>query len=147
MRIATASTVVPFATDGGRPLARELAQALSRHGHQVDEILFPFSPDPEELIEQLLALRLLDVSTDSELLICLGAQSSVLRHPNKVVWLPHDDRSEQRADRLGLGEARRVYAISRALAERLRAADLSCEVLDPPAEEGAWEPVIEALTR
>jgi glycosyltransferase involved in cell wall biosynthesis len=158
MKIAVASTVVPFAKGGGRRLAGELTQALSRRGHEVDEILFPFWPDPDEMVEQMLALRLFDLSHEAELLICLRTPSYLLRHPNKVVWFLHHHRPAYdlrethadpqnsnsdaireaiyASDRLGLGEARRVYAVSRVVASRLRAYnDLSCDVLYPPFEQ------------
>lgn len=154
MKIAVATTVVPFAKGGARRHAGELTAALSRRGHEVDEILLPFWPDPEEMVEQMLALRLLDLTHEAELLICLRTPSYLLRHPNKVVWFlhhhrpaydlretypdprtPHSDairESIYESDRLGLREARRVYAISRVVADRLREYNnLSCEVLYP----------------
>jgi glycosyltransferase involved in cell wall biosynthesis len=157
MRIAVATTVVPFAKGGGRRLARELTRALAERGHEVDEILLAFWPDPEEMVEQMLALRLLDVTHEAELLICLRTPTYLLRHRNKVVWFlhhhrpaydllethpdprsPHSDairESIYESDRLGLGEARRVFAVSRVVADRLRAYnDLACDVLHPAFE-------------
>jgi glycosyltransferase involved in cell wall biosynthesis len=158
MKIAVATTVVPFAKGGGRRLSGDLTRALSRRGHEVDEILFPFWPDPEEMVEQMLALRLLDLTHEAELLICLRTPSYLLRHPNKVVWFLHHHRpaydlrethadprsphseaireSIYESDRLGLGEAQRVYAVSRVVANRLREYnDLSCDVLYPGFED------------
>lgn len=158
MKIAVATTIVPFAKGGGRRLSGDLTRALSRRGHEVDEILLPFWPEPEEMVEQMLALRLLDVTHEAELLICLRTPSYLIRHPNKVVWFLHHHRpaydlrethadppgphseaireSIYESDRLGLGEARRVYAVSQVVANRLREYnDLSCDVLYPGLED------------
>jgi len=82
-----------------------------------------------------------------------------VRHPNKVVWLLHQfrqayelDRTElgqfgesaeeratrravQRLDRVALGEARKVYATSRNVADRLkRSTDIDAEVMPHPPQ-------------
>ena len=158
MKVVVATTIMPFVKGGARILVDGLAKALADQGHQVDELLLPFWDDPEEMVEQMLALRLVDVSHEAELLICLRTPSYLLRHPNKVVWFLHHHRpaydladspfstrtrsAERRvgkaiheSDRLGLDEARRVFAISETVAERLRSySGLDCDVLYPPLE-------------
>ena len=44
------------------------------------------------MVEQMLALRLVNVSHEAELLICLRTPSYLLQHPNKVVWFLHHHR-------------------------------------------------------
>ena len=158
MKVVVATTIVPFVKGGARVLVDGLTQALEARGHDVDELLFPFWDDPDEMVEQMLALRLVDVSHEADLLICLRTPSYLLQHPNKVVWFLHHhrpaydlvdspfdlatppERPDVRAaihesDRLGLGEARRVFAVSRTVAERLRSYNgLASEVLYPPLE-------------
>jgi glycosyltransferase involved in cell wall biosynthesis len=159
MRIIIASTIVPFVRGGARTLATSLTKAFVGAGHEVDEILLPFWSDPDVMVEQMLALRLLDVSHDGDLLVCLRTPSYLLRHPNKVVWFLHHHRPAYdlqetpyadpvtphsatlldaiyESDAVGLGEARKVYAVSAVVAERLRRFnDLSCPVLYPPFDE------------
>ena len=158
MKVVVATTIVPFVKGGARVLVDGLTQALEARGHDVDKLLFPFWDDPDEMVEQMLALRLVDVSHEADLLICLRTPSYLLQHPNKVVWFLHHhrpaydlvdgpfdlptppERPDVRAaihesDRLGLGEARRVFAVSRTVAERLRSYNgLASEVLYPPLE-------------
>jgi len=158
MKVVVATTIVPFVKGGARVLVDGLSQALEARSHDVDKLLLPFWDDPDEMVEQMLALRLVNVSHEADLLICLRTPSYLLQHPNKVVWFLHHhrpaydlvggpfdlptppERPDVRAaihesDRLGLDEARRVFAISRTVAERLRSYNgLASEVLYPPLE-------------
>ena len=86
--------------------------------------------------------------------------SYVVRHPNKVVWLVHQFRQAyeldrtalgqfgespeerairrkvQRLDTVALGEARKVFATSRNVADRLeRSTGLDAEVMPHPPQE------------
>ena len=95
-----------------------------------------------------------------DLVIATKFPSYAIRHPNKVVWLVHQfrqayeldgtelgqfgegplDRATVRAihrlDRTTLGEARRLFAISRNVADRLqRSTGLEAEVLLPPPQQ------------
>ena len=95
--------------------------------------------------------------------------SYAIRHPNKVVWLVHQfrqaydlDRTElgqfgeepfdratvraiHRLDRAVLGEARRLFAISKNVADRLnRSIGLEAEVLVPPPQPLAYRTSNEA---
>jgi glycosyltransferase involved in cell wall biosynthesis len=96
----------------------------------------------------------------TELVIATKFPSYAVRHPNKVVWLVHQfrqaydldgtelgqfgqepfDRATRRAvhrlDERALGEARRLFAISQNVADRLRSSNgLEAEVLPPPPQE------------
>lgn len=144
----------------------DLCAALLHRGHEVDTILLPFHPDPATIPEQLLALRLLDVSDRGDLLIAIRTPSYVLRHPNKVVWFIHHHRPAYdlwgtvyqdvadtpaglslrepiiQADNLGLREARAVFANSHVTARRLMEFNrLDADVLYPPLTEGESFPV------
>src|SRR5207253_5704121 len=95
-----------------------------------------------------------------ELVIATKFPSYAVRHPNKVVWLLHqfrqayeldrtalgqfgesaEDRAARRAvqrlDRVSLAEARKVFATSRNVAERLeRFTGLNAEVMPHPPQE------------
>jgi glycosyltransferase involved in cell wall biosynthesis len=162
MRIAVCAPQVPFERGGTEILAETLAEQLRSRGHDVDDVRIPFKwyPGPRALREALL-WRLLDLeeaqSGPIDLVIATKFPSYAIRHPNKVVWLVHQfrqayelDRAEfgqfgehpfdratvraiHRLDHTVLGEARRLFAISQNVADRLqRSTGLAAEVLPPP---------------
>jgi glycosyltransferase involved in cell wall biosynthesis len=157
MRVAVASTFVPFIKGGATKIVDDLVSALSERGHEVDTIEIPFDSQPDEQLEQMLALRLLDVGDRVDRLIAIRPPSYLLRHPNKVVWFIHHHRGAydlwgtpyqdvpdtiegrairdgiHAADALGLGEARAIYANSGITADRLRRFNgIDAPVLYPP---------------
>ena len=87
MRVLIASPFRPWCEPGQEDLGRALELAMRDHGHDVDAIRIPFDCDPDELVPQLLALRLTDVSDVGELLVATGTPCHLLRHPRKVLWL------------------------------------------------------------
>lgn len=165
MRIAVCSPQVPFARGGAEILAERLTEELRTRGHEADLVTVPFKWYPRErVLSQAFLWRLVDLEEVDgrpvELAIATKFPSYVVRHPNKVVWLVHQfrqayelDRTElgqfgeepreralrravHRLDRTALGEARRLYAISRNVAERLeRSTGLHAEVVLPPPQE------------
>jgi glycosyltransferase involved in cell wall biosynthesis len=54
---------------------------------------FPLSEAYPEMLDQLLALRLLDLTQHGDRLIAVRTPSHLLRHPNKVTWFIHHYRS------------------------------------------------------
>jgi glycosyltransferase involved in cell wall biosynthesis len=161
LNVLVASTFVPFIRGGDSKIVSDLCAALRRRGHEVDTVLLPFHPDPDMIPEQLLALRLLDVSDKGDLLIAIRTPSYLLRHENKIVWFIHHHRPAYdlwgttyqdvadtpsglslrepiiHADDLGLREATALFANSRVTARRLRDFNrLEAEVLYPPLTEG-----------
>lgn len=160
MRIVIATSIEPFVDGGASLLADWLAKMLRKHGHNVEEFHFPFSYQPSVLLEQMLALRLLDFHDSTDRLIAIRPPSYLLRHPKKVLWFIHHhrvaydlwgskyggmpDTPEGRrdraailnADRVGLSEASAIFSNSQVVSERIRRFNgLDAEVLYPPLFE------------
>lgn len=165
MRIAVCAPQVPFERGGTEILAEMLSQQLRDRGHEVEEVRIPFKWYPAaRALREALLWRLLDLEEVQDgpidLVIATKFPSYAIRHPNKVVWLVHQfrqayelegpeygqfgaapfDRATVRAihrtDRLVLGEARRLFAISQNVADRLqRSTGLSAEVIAPPPQQ------------
>ena len=164
MRIAVCSPQVPFARGGAEILAERLTKELAARGHEADLVTLPFKWYPNATVLTNAALwRLVDLTEvdgrQVDLVIGTKFPSYAVKHPNKVVWLVHQfrqaydlDRTElgqfgetpedratvraiQRLDRVALGEARKLAAISRNVAERLqRSLGLEAEVVLPPPQ-------------
>jgi len=165
MRIAVCAPQVPFERGGTEIVVEMLVDQLRHREHEVELVRVPFKwyPGPRPLREALV-WRLLDLEEAQDrpidLVIATKFPSYAIRHPNKVVWLVHQfrqaydlDRTElgqfgedpasratvraiERLDRTTLGEARRLFAISRNVAERLeRSTGLEAEVLVPPPQQ------------
>jgi glycosyltransferase involved in cell wall biosynthesis len=168
MRIAVCAPQVPFERGGTEILAETLVRELRRRGHEVEDVKIPFKwyPGPRALREALV-WRLVDLEEAQErpvdLVIATKFPSYAIRHRNKVVWLVHQfrqayelDRADfgqfgedpfdratvrsiHRADRKTLGEAKRIFAISRNVADRLyRSTGLEADVLPPPPQQLAY---------
>jgi glycosyltransferase involved in cell wall biosynthesis len=168
MRIVVCHPQVPFARGGAEILAETLVEELRRREHEAELVTVPFKWYPgTRVLTNALAWRLLDLEEVQgvrvDLLIATKFPSYAIRHPNKVVWLVHQfrqaydldgtplgqfgpepaERATRRAvhrlDRTTLGEARRLFAISRNVAERLqRSTGLEAEVLPPPPQQLAY---------
>ena len=157
MKIVLASTFVPFVNGGYRFIVESLEQKLQEHGHEVERIYLPFVEHPDALLEQMVALRLIDLSEKSDRLICFRPPAYLLPHPNKVLWFIHHMRvyydlwdSEYRpvpntpqgralrhnlmaADQVGMSEARLLFTNSKVVSERVKHFNnLDSEVLYPP---------------
>jgi glycosyltransferase involved in cell wall biosynthesis len=156
---------VPFAHGGAEILAERLTEELAKRGHEADLVTIPFKWYPgARVLSQALLWRLLDLDEVDgrpvDLVIGTKFPSYVVRHPRKVVWLVHqfrqayeldrtdlgqygesaEDRATRRAvqrlDRVALGEARKLFAISANVAERLRRSlGLEAEVVLPPPQD------------
>ena len=138
----------PFVTGGAEILARDLAAKLAGRGFQADVVSVPFHAyPPSEVVRQALVWRLLELRETNgrlpDLVIPTKFPSYLVRHPHKVTWLNHqyreaydlfgtalsplgdnpEDRELREAvramDAAGLGECRRIYAISQNVADRL----------------------------
>ena len=164
MRIAVCSPQVPFARGGAEILAERLTSELAQRGHEADLVTVPFKWYPGATVLTHAALwRLVDLTEVDgrtiDLVIGTKFPSYAVKHPNKVVWLVHqfrqaydldrtelgqfgetpEDRATVRAihrfDRVALGEARKLAAISRNVGDRVRRTlGLEAEVILPPPQ-------------
>jgi glycosyltransferase involved in cell wall biosynthesis len=165
VRIAVCAPQVPFARGGAEIFADDLVAELRERGHETDLVTVPYKWYPgERVLSQAFLWRLLDLSESDgraiDLVIATKFPSYVVRHPSKVVWLLHQfrqayelDRTElgqfgesaedratrravQRLDRVALGEARKLFATSRNVADRIkRSTGLDAEVMPHPPQE------------
>ena len=165
MRIAVCRPQVPFAWGGAEIFTDELAARLRDRGHDAEIVSVPFKWYPRErVLTQAFLWRLLDLTEADgrriDLVVSTKFPSYCVRHPNKVVWLLHQFRQAyeldgtelgqfsgspadratrrkvQRLDRVALGEARRVFATSRNVADRLeRSTGIAAHVLPHPPQE------------
>lgn len=156
-RILIASTIVPFIEGGGTLIVDSLAQELRNRDYLVDVLKIPFHSHYLKMPEQMLALRLLDVSHAADLLITIRTPSYILNHPNKVAWFIHHHRGAYdlwgteyqdipntpeglayrdfmiRTDNTYLKEARKIYTNSRVVSDRLlKFNNIASTVLYPP---------------
>ena len=165
MRIAVCAPQVPFERGVAEIFADDLVGELRARGHETDLVTIPYKWYPgERVLSQAFLWRLLDLSESDgrpiELAIATKFPSYAVRHPNKVVWLLHQfrqayeldrtalgqfgesteeratRRAVQRLDRVALGEAKKVFATSRNVADRLqRSTGIAAEVMPHPPQE------------
>jgi glycosyltransferase involved in cell wall biosynthesis len=152
----------PFVTGGAETLVRDLVANLENRGFRADVVSVPFHAyPPSELLRQALVWRLLELRETSgrrpDLVIATKFPSYLASHPCKVTWLVHQYREAydlmgtelspladgprdrellsaiRSLDGVGLGECRRIFAISRNVAARLgRWNALHATALYPP---------------
>ncbi len=165
MRIAVCAPQVPFERGGAEIFAERLVDELGARGHEAELVTVPYKWYPgERVLTQAFLWRLLDLEESNgrpiDLAVATKYPSYLVRHPHKVVWLLHQfrqayeldrtglgqfgegaedraiRRSVHRADRVALGEARKVFATSRNVAERLQASTgIEAEVMPHPPQE------------
>jgi glycosyltransferase involved in cell wall biosynthesis len=165
VRIAVCAPQVPFTRGGAEIFAADLVAELRGRGHETDLVTVPYKWYPgERVLSQAFLWRLLDLGESDgrsiDLVIATKFPSYAVRHPRKVVWLLHQfrqayelDRTElgqfgesaedratrravQRLDKVALGEARKLFATSRNVAERIkRSTGLDAEVMPHPPQE------------
>jgi glycosyltransferase involved in cell wall biosynthesis len=149
MRVAVCAPQVPFVRGGAEVMADDLVSALRARGHEAELVTIPFKWYPgTRVLDQAFLWRLVDLTESDgrpiDRVIATKFPAYCVRHPNKVAWVLHqfrqaydydrtelgqfsesgEDRATRRAierlDAVALGEARRVFATSRNVAERLR---------------------------
>ncbi|MBG1260436.1 glycosyltransferase family 4 protein [Nostoc commune] len=160
MKILIVSTFVPFIDGGGVFIVDWLGDMLRKHGYQTDIIKLPFHSYYPEMLEQMLALKLLDLADFSDLLITIRTPSYILEHPNKVLWFIHHHRGAYdlwgtmyqdipsspeglkikegiiNADNVAFKEAKKIYTNSQIVSQRLKKFNnFDSEVLYPPLME------------
>ena len=146
--ILICTTQVPFTTGGAEAHVAGLRRALQRNGYQTEIVAVPFKwYPPEEIMRHTLMWRLLDLSEANgkkvDLVIGMKFPAYTVRHENKVLWILHQHRAAynlagtqfddlsihpegarvrdfiQRCDEQFIPEARKVFANSKRVAERL----------------------------
>jgi len=165
MRIAVVRPQVPFARGGAEIFSDALVAELQLRGHEADSVTVPFKWYPgARVLTQAFLWRLLDLTEADgktiDMVVATKFPSYLVRHPEKRVWLVHQfrqayelDRTDlrqfsespkdrairrqvQELDRVGLGEASRLFATSGNVAGRLlRSTGLTAEVLPHPAQD------------
>jgi glycosyltransferase involved in cell wall biosynthesis len=168
VRIAVCAPQVPFVRGGAELMAEELVGALRVREHEAELVTIPFKWYPgTRVIDQALLWRLADLDEADgrpiDRVIATKFPAYCVRHPNKVVWVLHQfrqaydyDRTElgqfgesaedratvnavKRLDAVALGEARRVFATSRNVADRLRRFNgIESELLPHPPQALAY---------
>jgi glycosyltransferase involved in cell wall biosynthesis len=168
VRIAVVRPQVPFAWGGAEIFTDRLVDELRARGHEADVVSIPFKWYPgTRVLTQGFLWRLLDLDESDgrsiDVVVATKFPSYLVRHANKRVWLVHQfrqayelDRTElgqfgedvedralrrkvQSLDRIALGEATRLFATSKNVADRLAASTgLSAEVLPHPPQELAY---------
>jgi glycosyltransferase involved in cell wall biosynthesis len=157
MKVIIASTIVPFVGGGAAYMIDSLEEMLRCFGHEVETLRLPFHSYYPEMLEQMLALRLLDVTEHADRLIAIRTPSYLIRHPHKNLWFIHHHRTAfdmwgskyqeipgtpaglryrdaiYSADNVAFREARRIFTNSRVVSGRLKKFnDIGSEVLYPP---------------
>jgi glycosyltransferase involved in cell wall biosynthesis len=165
VRIAVVRPQVPFAWGGAEILTDRLVAELRARGHEADLVTIPFKWYPgTRVLTQAFLWRLVDLDEADggpiDLVVATKFPSYLVRHANKRVWLVHQfrqayeldgtelgqfgDSADERAlrrkvqalDRVALGEATRLFATSRNVADRLQGSTgLDAEVLPHPPQE------------
>jgi len=156
MKIVLASTFVPFINGGARFIVEWLEEKLLEHGHEVERFYLPFVDSPHDLLDQMAAYRLMDLSGVGDRLIAFRPPAYLLRHPHKILWFIHhvrtfydlwdteygppptaDNRAVRHAlrhaDTQALREAKAVFTNSNIVGRRLSAFNsVASETLYPP---------------
>jgi glycosyltransferase involved in cell wall biosynthesis len=166
VRIAVCRPQVPFVYGGAEVMADTLAEELRARGHQAEVVTVPYKWYPgTRVLDQAFLWRLLDLEEADgatiDRVIATKWPSYCVRHPSKVAWVTHqfrqaydydgspefgqfsqspEDRATrlavERLDRVALGEARRVFAISQNVVDRLaRYTDVEATYLPPPPQK------------
>src|ERR1700730_13815158 len=168
MRIAVCRPQVPFVYGGAELMADTLVSELRARGHDAETVSIPFKWYPgARVLDQAFLWRLVDLTEADgrpmDRVIATKFPAYCVRHPNKVAWVLHQfrqaydyDRTElgqfseapadratiralERLDRVALGEARKVFATSRNVADRLMlSAGIEAELLPHPPQKLAF---------
>jgi glycosyltransferase involved in cell wall biosynthesis len=142
VKVAIASTTVPFVYGGGRNIVDWLETMLERSGHQVETYRIPFTGLWYEIPEQTAALQMLQIPR-SDRLIAIRTPSYVIPHAAKNLWFIHHIRAAydlwgtpmgglpdtaygravrdaiRRTDDVALAQARNIYTNSAVVGKRL----------------------------
>lgn len=153
MKLLVANNAAPFVRGGAELLADRLVTELQRAGHEAELLRLPIGNDPQQVLEGIVAAAMLQpVLVDR--IVGLKFPAYLVPHHDVVIWLVHQFRQAydpppvgwpsdpvldqvvgavRTADRAAFTRAKRVYAISPVVAERLeRSSGMAAEVLMTP---------------
>ncbi|AMV31363.1 hypothetical protein VN12_04545 [Pirellula sp. SH-Sr6A] len=86
MKILLANAIETFEdAHHQRSLCDRIQQILACHGHRVDRLTLPFVDDLHTIMEQMLAYRLLDLTSAVDRLIAFDSPACFLSHPSKII--------------------------------------------------------------
>ena len=149
MRIAVCHPHAAFTRGGAEMHTESLVRALRDAGHEAEIVSIPYKwYPPTELVHQMAMWRSIDLSESNgipiDMVIALRFPAYLVRHERKVVWLIHQHRTAyelwdhprfadmshheegpavrdliHRADRIALGEAKRIFTNSANVRDRL----------------------------
>ncbi len=149
MRILICTPQVPFVRGGAELQVSNLKAAFIDQGHEAETVSVPFQwHSPAQIVRSMLVWRMVDLKSANgqpvDMVVALKFPAYLVRHPNKVIWLTHQHRQAYdlfgteygdfgdddetgkvkdiiaEADARLIPEARRVYTISKTVAQRLR---------------------------
>jgi glycosyltransferase involved in cell wall biosynthesis len=157
MKIGLISTATPLVQGGYRFIVDWLQEKLRERGHSVEVIYLPYTDEPEHILPQMAAFRMIRLDNYFDRVITFRPPAHVVQHPRKVVWFIHhlrmfydlwntpycpiaDDPKGQAlraavisADNAALHEAHRVFTNSQVVSDRMRRFNgIDSEVLYPP---------------
>ena len=160
-RVGLVSTSHPFTNGGYRFIVDWLEIKLRERGVQVETIYIPSTEEPEHILTQMAAFRMIELDRYFDRVITFRPPSHMVQHRKKVCWFIHHirvfydlwekpefhgmrDTAQSRAlrdaihtaDTLALSQAHRLFTNSKIVSSRLRHYNgLSSEVLYPPIAE------------
>jgi glycosyltransferase involved in cell wall biosynthesis len=149
LNILICTTQVPFTSGGAESHVEGLRRALIAAGQNAEVVALPFKwYPPSEIMRSALAWRLLDLSEANgkpvDLVIGMKFPAYLVAHERKVLWIMHQYRAAynlwdtpfddlslypdgaqvrewiRQADNLHIPQARKVFANSKTVADRLR---------------------------
>lgn len=146
MRVLVSATHVPFVQGGAEAHMAGLVRALQEAGHEAELLRLPFRFWPEAAVHEAMRFcaqfDLAALSGPSpDLVVGLQFPTYGMRHPNQVVWVMHQHRAVYELlgsvvpeslevlrlrdavvafDGQAFAQARRLFANSRRVAERMR---------------------------
>ena len=83
---------MPLIFGGGRNILDWLHITLQEHGHKTERVFIPSTDDPESVLEQMAAFRLLQLEDSFDRIITFRPPSHLARHSHKVAWFIHHIR-------------------------------------------------------
>jgi hypothetical protein len=163
MKVIVVATLPPFESAVTEYLSATLCKALAARGLEVERFDLPLSLDIRTMMEEIVALRLLDLRGSSDRLIAIGIASHVIKHDHKVVWLLEGSgvdlfsnaeqghssttpaglaygKNLRSANTRALRESRAVFATSDRLREQCAEDGIEVSVLYPPLAPATADP-------